>query len=236
MSNTPILGAPELAASQALPESTVNEAVRYLEQGAAWFRFIDRDDTAPPGSPADGDCYLVAATATGAWAGHDGEIAFYMSTAWEFITPAEGMAAYILDEDIAVVFDGAAWNEIGGGTPAVTESIIIACSDETTAIATTGTKATFRMPYGFTVSEVRASVTGAAATGTLTIDINEGGASILSTLLTIDATEKTSTTAATPAVISDASLADDAEITIDLDDDADGTATGLKVVLVGQQT
>lgn len=114
MTTTPILGAPELAASQAVPETTVNEAVRYLEQGAAWFRFIDRDDTAPPGSPADGDCYLVAATATGAWAGHDDEIAFYMSTAWEFITPAEGMGAYILDEDLPVAFDGATWNGIGG--------------------------------------------------------------------------------------------------------------------------
>ena len=43
MTTTPILGAPELAASQAVPETTVNEAVRYLEQGAAWFRFIERD-------------------------------------------------------------------------------------------------------------------------------------------------------------------------------------------------
>lgn len=236
MSNTPILGAPELAASQALPESTVNEAVRYLEQGAAWFRFIDRDDTAPPGSPADGDCYLVAATATGAWAGHDGEIAFYMSTAWEFITPAEGMAAYILDEDVAVTFDGAAWNEIGGsGNP--TESIIIACSDETTALTTGAAKVTFRMPYAFTLTAVRASVTTAPTDAAITVDINEGGVSILSTLLTIDATEKTSTTAATPAVISDTALADDAEITIDIDTVGSTVAgAGLKVALIGTRT
>jgi hypothetical protein len=115
------------------------------------------------------------------------------------------------------------------------ETLIIACSDETTAITTGTAKVTFRMPYAFTLTEVRASLTGAAATGTITVDINEGGASILSTKLTIDATEKTSFTAAVAAVISDAALADDAELTFDLDDDADGTATGLKVYLIGHQ-
>ena len=50
----------------------------------------------------------------------------------------------------------------------------------------------------------------------------------------IDATEKTSTTAATPAVISDSALADDAEITIDIDQIGGGDAgAGLKVTLIG---
>jgi len=51
--------------------------------------------------------------------------------------------------------------------------------------------------------------------------------------VTIDNTEKTSTTAATPAVISDTSIADDAEITIDIDQIGNGTAKGLKVTLIG---
>ncbi|MCY1359746.1 hypothetical protein D9M69_463360 [compost metagenome] len=90
------------------------------------------------------------------------------------------------------------------------------------------------MPYAFTLSEVRASLTTAQTSGAiLTVDINEGGTSILSTKLTIDNTERTSTTAATPPVISDASLADDAEVTIDIDQVGDGTAKGLKVVLIG---
>jgi hypothetical protein len=99
----------------------------------------------------------------------------------------------------------------------LTESLIIACSDETTAITTGTAKVTFRMPYAFTVSAVRASVTTAPTGSTILIDINESGTTILSTKLMIDATEKTSTTAATPAVISDSSLADDAEITVDFD-------------------
>lgn len=114
---TPRLGAPELVQAQAIPETTVNEIARILEQGAGWFVFKDRDLTAPPGSPADGDCYLVAASATGAWAGHDGEIAYRMNTAWEFIEPVEGMGAGVQDENAAIAFLGGSWVTLatGGG-------------------------------------------------------------------------------------------------------------------------
>jgi hypothetical protein len=112
--------------------------------------------------------------------------------------------------------------------------IQLAASDETTALTTGTNKVTFRLPVQFTLTAVRASLTTAQASGSIfTVDINEGGTSILSTKLTIDNTEKTSTTAATPAVISDAALADDAEITIDIDQIGNGTATGLKITLIG---
>ena len=114
------------------------------------------------------------------------------------------------------------------------QSIVVAASDETTALATGTAKVTFRMPYAFTLTAVRASLTTAQASGSIfTVDINEGGTTILSTKLTIDNTEKTSTTAATAPVISDTSLADDAEITIDIDQVGDGTAKGLKITLIG---
>lgn len=111
--------------------------------------------------------------------------------------------------------------------------IQVAASDETTALTTGSAKVTFRMPYAMTLTAVRASLSTAQASGTIfTVDINEG-TTILSTKLTIDNTEKTSTTAATPAVISDSALADDAEITIDIDQIGNGSAAGLKVTLIG---
>ncbi len=117
------------------------------------------------------------------------------------------------------------------------QSIIIAASDETTPLTTGNGKVTFRMPYAFTLTAIRASLTTAQASGSiLTVDVNENGVSILSTPLTIDNTEKTSTTAATPAVISDTALADDAEITIDIDQVGSGSAAGLKVALIGYKT
>ena len=109
---------------------------------------------------------------------------------------------------------------------------IIACSDETTALTTGTAKATFRMPAAGTLTAVRASVTTAPAGSALQIDINENGASVLSTKLSIDATEKTSTTASVAPVISDNQFASDAEITIDIDQVGSTTAgTGLKVQL-----
>jgi hypothetical protein len=113
----------------------------------------------------------------------------------------------------------------------------IACSDETTALTTGTAKATFRMPYAMTVTGVRCSVTTAPTGSVLTVDINEAGSTILSTKLTIDIGEKTSVTAATPPVISDASLADDAEITIDIDTVGSTVAgAGLKVWILGYKT
>lgn len=108
----------------------------------------------------------------------------------------------------------------------------IAISDETTAITTGAAKATFRMPCAMTVTEVRLTLTTASSSGLPTVDINEAGASIISTKLTCDASEKTSTTAATAAVISDSALADDAEITLDIDTAGTG-ATGAKVWIIG---
>ena len=94
------------------------------------------------------------------------------------------------------------------------------------------------MPYAYTVTDVRASLTTAATGGTLlTVDINESGTTILSTKITIDASETTSTTAATPPVISDTSLADDAEMSIDIDAvGSTNTGKGLKVYIIGNKT
>ncbi len=117
------------------------------------------------------------------------------------------------------------------------EYLVCAASDESTALTTGAGKVTFRMPYAFTVSAVRASLSTAQASGSIfTVDINDSGTTILSTKLTIDNTEKTSTTAATAAVISDTALSDDAEITIDIDQVGDGTAKGLKITLIGTRS
>lgn len=109
--------------------------------------------------------------------------------------------------------------------------MVIALSDEVTSITTGTSKVVFRAPFAMTLTKIpRASLTTASSSGIPTVDINEAGSTILSTKLTIDANEKTSTTAATAAVLSDSSIADDAEITFDIDVAGTG-AKGLKVVL-----
>lgn len=115
----------------------------------------------------------------------------------------------------------------------VPETIQLSCSDLTTTIVAGTFKAYFRMPFAMTGVTVRASLAAAQTAGSIfTVDVNETGTTILSTKLTIDNSEKTSTTAATAAVVSDTSLADDAEITVDVDQAGTGPA-GLIVTLNG---
>lgn len=115
------------------------------------------------------------------------------------------------------------------------ETIMIALGDETTALSTGTAVVKFRMPYAFKVLKVKASLTTVSSSGLPAFDINEGGVSILSTTLTIDANEKTSKTATTPVVISDSVLADDAEISIDIDTAGTGAA-GAKIYIIGYAT
>ena len=139
--------------------------------------------------------------------------------------------------DVAQIGDGTAKGlkvALIGAPNGATESLVIPVTDEVTAITAGNGKVTFRMPYAFTLTGIRASLSTAQTSGSIfTVDVNEGGASLLSTKLTIDNTEKTSTTAATAPVLSDTALADDAEITVDVDQIGDGTAKGLKVTLIG---
>ena len=120
---------------------------------------------------------------------------------------------------------------------AQTESFIIACSDESTALTTGTAKVSWRMPYAFTLTAgeggVQASCNQDPSGAILTMDINEGGSTILSTKLTI-AIGSTTSVGGTAPVISDVNLAANALMTVDIDQIGSSNAgTGLKVTLIG---
>lgn len=151
-----------------------------------------------------------------------------------------------------IYYDGTNWNKLARGADNTTlrststsiayenplTALVVACADETSSMTAGTAKVTFRMPFAFTVTAVRASLTTAGTGAALiTIDINESGTTIISTKITIDASELTSTTAVTPPVISDSTLADDAQMTVDIDQmDSDALAKGLKIYLIGYPT
>lgn len=107
MAETNNLGITLVEQSQAQKEVTVNEAITaidaVLNSGAK-----DKDLATPPGSPASGDLYIVAASATGAWSGHDGEITYYTDS-WNFISPNEGFTFWVNDENKLYTYDGTNW-------------------------------------------------------------------------------------------------------------------------------
>lgn len=129
--------------------------------------------------------------------------------------------------------------------PEVSEAIIVACSDETTAL-TTGKKATFRTPYALNITEVVASLTTAQTSGNIfTVDVHvtwaggPTGQTMFSTGLTIDNGETTSTTATTAAVLdpSYTTLPGYTVVEVYIDQvGASADAAGLKVMLVGSKT
>jgi len=110
-------------------------------------------------------------------------------------------------------------------------------------IAAGAGKATIVLPYGLKLQSIAsggcyAGLSVAQAAGTVvTVDVNRNGTSILSTKLTFDNAEKTTLTAATPAVYAAGGdvLSKGDEITIDVDQIGTAAARGLTVYLVGER-
>lgn len=105
---SPRLSLPFLQPAQAQKHVTHNEALRQLDiivqlcvQGFA--------TTTPPGNPDDGECHAIGMSASGDWAGHDGEIAFWFDNAWHFVVPASGWLAVEAGSTDVMVHDGTDW-------------------------------------------------------------------------------------------------------------------------------
>lgn len=74
---------------------------------------LDRDLSAPPGSPTNGAAYIVAAGASGAWSGNANNIARWSSvtSAWEFFVPKAGWRAHVVDEAVTLTFVAGSWQQ-----------------------------------------------------------------------------------------------------------------------------
>ncbi len=225
---------------------TFDEFDLAIFDGGNWYAFAPVDgvvvNLATNAISWNGGAYVTFGGLTDAPS--DGDTYGRKDGVWEPVAAAAGdvVGPATATADAVALYDGTTGKLLKDGALTVAQlrlqSIIIACSDETTNLTAGTAKVTFRMPYAFTlVGLPRTSLTVAQAAGSIfTVDINEGGTSILSTKLTIDNTELTSTTAATPCVVSDTSLADDAVITVDIDQVGTALAKGLKVVLIGHPT
>jgi hypothetical protein len=189
---TPIHAVPEIAGpSTAGKEEIVNEGLRYLEQGANWFLFKSRATTAQPGSPSDGDCYLLPASPTGTdWSGNGGKIARRINTAWVFLTAKEGMAGYVADEDVAITFNGTSWGTVGGGgtirigfffTTAPTSSEVLLLNVATDAFILPANLAGARVSVGTNPAATFALDVRKNGSTVGTISISTGGVATLTT-------------------------------------------------------
>jgi hypothetical protein len=111
MADSTHLKLPYIDANQAQKHVTHNEAVRLLD-ALVQMAVLSRTVTTPPATPADGDRYIVASGGTGAWAGWDLNIAYYVDGAWMKLVPQPGWLAWIEAEAAHVRWDGTAWGAL----------------------------------------------------------------------------------------------------------------------------
>jgi hypothetical protein len=110
MTDTPRLGLPAIEAAQAQKHVTHNEALALLDT-LVHLTVLSRTLAAPPGTPAEGDCYIPAAGASGLWSGWDGQLAAYIGGAWTRIVPKSGMKAWINSERLTVTYEDGVWRD-----------------------------------------------------------------------------------------------------------------------------
>lgn len=112
MASTPRLVMDYLSSGQADQEILHNESMNILDS-LVGLNIIDRTLSTPP-TAANGEAYIVATGGTGAWSGHDGEIAIYYNNQWAFIEPVEGMMAWLSTEGFMIRFVGSDWKSATG--------------------------------------------------------------------------------------------------------------------------
>lgn len=112
MATTPHLEITELGENQASPDVTVNEALGVADC-AIQLAVTNQTTTTPPGSPTDGDRYIVGSSATGVWAGEDENVACYVGTDWHYLTPQEGWEVYDQAKKTRYRYEGSNWVNTG---------------------------------------------------------------------------------------------------------------------------
>lgn len=133
---TKILALPLILPAQAQKHVTHNEALAQLDL-IVQLTVISRTLTTALALPTLGDRYIVAAGATGAWAGQSGRIALFGEAGWQFTEALPGWQAHVLTEAQTAVFDGLAWKTQAEGSLTVTRLGISATADATNRLAVT---------------------------------------------------------------------------------------------------
>ena len=108
MSSTPRLAVPFLSPGQAQKEFFHNEALQTLDTLVA-AAVEEPPRASPPASPPLGVCYIIDGSPTGAWAGKAQCIAAFTSGGWRFISPFEGVTAYVRSTGTYATYRAAAW-------------------------------------------------------------------------------------------------------------------------------
>jgi len=176
-----------------VPDTSVQDGIRSLS-ALTQARPLDKDLTAPPASPADGDLYIVGASATGAWSGHDDDLTIWDSAAaaWVFYPPQVGWQAWVADEALPYRYTVSGWAQdtaASGLSDAPSDGKIYGRQDAAWVEvpgSTLAVKAVTSTSYTFVAGDAGEGLEAANASAiTMTIPPNASVAFPVGTLITV---------------------------------------------------
>lgn len=132
--NSTVLSLPLILPAQAQKHVTHNEALRILDV-AVQAAVTDRALTVAPATPVQGQRHIIAAGATGDWAGKSGQIALFADGYWSYFAPATGWRVWVQAEDAVATFDGVAWKTAAESAVVVARLGVSATPDATNRLA-----------------------------------------------------------------------------------------------------
>jgi hypothetical protein len=110
---TPNLSLPFIEAGQAQKHVTHNEALRFLD--AVTQLAVAAISASPPAEPADGERHIVGVGASGAFTGHETQVAAFQDGGWNFLTPRPGWRVWNVADEELLVWTGAEWAAVSSG-------------------------------------------------------------------------------------------------------------------------
>ena len=111
--DTPKTGLRGVDAGQSGANVLYNESMNRID--SLVLNIINARLDTPPGSPAEGETYVIGTSPTGVWIGHDNEIATYFS-GWLYTTPLEGVTVYNQGTNLLNIFNGSTWDLVSAIT------------------------------------------------------------------------------------------------------------------------
>jgi hypothetical protein len=189
MADTNHLLLPLMSAAQSQKHLTHNDAIIMLD-ALVQLAVIDRDLATPPASPSEGDRYIAASGAAGAWVGSDFNIFYYTNGAWTKIVPKAGFLAWVVDEQLLVFWNGSSWAPVNAVTDLAAQVVTangagtgITVVDELLTVSGASTTSTISFPNRSIIQaasvRVVTAVTGATSFDCgITGELNKFGGSL----------------------------------------------------------
>ena len=90
------------------PSALVNAGVGYI------LKIENATTNTPPGSPSDGDAYVIGSSPTGVWSGRTLDVALWIKVSWDIYDPVAGDQVYDKSTSNILQFTGTQWQSAGG--------------------------------------------------------------------------------------------------------------------------